>query len=54
MNFVEFYENVTAMKNELMKQGFNLNEITISYTKFDGKDCIWAIKEDKIIYYFKW
>ena len=54
MNFVEFYENVQNLKNELMKQGLSLEDVQISYTKFDGKDCIWALDGDNVVAYFKW
>ena len=54
MNFVEFYEQVTAMKQELMKRGYNLEEITVSYTRFNGKDCLWCMKGNEVIIYFKW
>lgn len=54
MNFKEFYENVEKMKYELQEQFINAEDVQITYTKFDGNDCIWAMVNDKIISYFKW
>jgi len=54
MNFTEFEEHVQVMKQELQKAGVNPEDVKIEYTKFDGKNCIWAMKDDEIITYFKW
>lgn len=54
MNFQEFYENVEKMKHELQERSVDLEDVKITYTRFDGNDCIWAMKDDKILSYFKW
>ena len=54
MNFTEFYENVEKMKYDLQEQFINADEVKIEYTKFDGNNCLWAVKDDKVIAYFKW
>ena len=54
MNFKEFYENVEKMKYDLQKEFINAEDVRIEYTKFDGNNCLWAMKGDKIISYFKW
>lgn len=54
MNFKEFYENVEKMKYDLQEQFINYDEVKIMYTRFDGNDCLWAIRDDKIVSYFKW
>lgn len=54
MNFIEFEKNVKVMKQKLEEESVDLSEAKIEYTRFDGYDCLWAIKGDKIISYFKW
>jgi len=54
MDFKEFYENVEKMKYDIQEQFINAEDVKIEYTRFDGYDCLWAIKGDKIISYFKW
>lgn len=54
LNFKEFYEQVEKMKYELQSQFINAEEVKIEQTKFDGNQCIWAMKGDKVVSYFKW
>lgn len=54
MNFNEFEKNVIAMKQELEEADIKLDTVKIEYTRFDGYDCLWAMKDHKVISYFKW
>lgn len=54
MDFNEFERNVQNMKKKLEEADIKLDTVKIEYTKFDGYDCLWAIKGDKVITYFKW
>ena len=54
MNFKQFYENVEKMNYDLQKEFINAEDVKIEYTKFDGNNCIWAMKGDEIVSYFKW
>lgn len=54
MNFKEFQVNVEKMKNELDSKLVNAEDVKIEYTKFDGHNCLWAMKNDEVITYFKW
>jgi len=54
MNFNDLLHNVTVMGLELQEKGINPDDVKISYTKFDGKNCIWAMNGDEIVSYFKW
>ena len=55
MNFIEFYENVTKMKDELMKQGHDLKDIKVGYTRATGEKMIVAMSSDyNVASYFKW
>ena len=54
MDFIEFEKNVQEMKQELEEASVNPEDVKIEYTKFDGYDCLWAIKDHKVISYFKW
>ena len=54
MNFIEFYENVTKMKQHLTKQGLPLDEVNITHTRSSGEDIIAAFYGENIIDYFKW
>ena len=54
MDFNEFEKNVREMKKKLEESNVDPETVQVSYTKFDGYDCLWAIKDHKIISYFKW
>lgn len=54
MNFKEFYEQVEKMKYDIQGMFLNVEGVTINYSKFDGDDCIWAMKGDKVISYIRW
>ncbi len=54
MNFTDFMHNVEVMGIELQEKGIKPDEVKIEYTKFDGNNCIWAMKGDEIVSYFKW
>lgn len=54
MNFSEFERNFQDMKKKLEESNINPETVKIEYTKFDGYNCIWAMKDDNIITYFKW
>lgn len=54
MNFSEFERNFQDMKKKLEESNINPETVKIEYTKFDGYNCIWAMKDDIIITYFKW
>ena len=54
MNFKQFYENVEKMKTELEDKNIDFEDVKIEYTKFDGNNCLWAMKGDEIVSYFKW
>lgn len=54
MNFVEFKEKIVEMECKLKEENINLGDIKIEYTKLDGYNCIWAMKEDNVISHFKW
>lgn len=49
MNFVEFYENVQAMK-----EGCDLEAVDIKYVKFGSSHCLWAMDGDHLVSRFKW
>lgn len=54
MNFKEFEENVQEMKQKLQEENVDLESVQVSYTRFDGYDCLWALDGDKVVCYFKW
>ena len=54
MNFKELEVNVQKMKQELQEENVDPEQVQVSYTRFDGYDCLWAMKGDKVITYFKW
>ena len=54
MNFKEFEENVQKMKQELQEENVDPKQVQVSYTRFDGYDCLWALDGDKVVCYFKW
>jgi hypothetical protein len=54
MDFMEFEKNVQEMKHELEEADVQFEDVKIEYTRFDGYDCLWAIKDHKVISYFKW
>ena len=54
MNFKQFYNKVEQMKCDLQREFINAEDVKIEYTKFDGNNCLWAMKGDKIISYFTW
>lgn len=54
MDFKEFEKNVREMKKKLEESNVDPEDVKIEYTKFDGYDCLWAIKDHKVISYFKW
>ena len=54
MNFIEFYENVTKMKDKLMKDGADLNKTEVIHTKSSGENILAAIYGENLLDYFKW
>ena len=54
MNFNEFQKKVTEMGCKLQEENVNPEDVKIEYTKLDGNNCLWAMKGDHIISYFKW
>ena len=54
MNFSEFEDKVKEMKMVLQNEDVDPEHVQVSYTRFDGYDCLWAMKDDKVITYFKW
>ena len=54
MNFREFEANVQEMKQKLQEENVGLESVQVSYTRFDGYDCLWALDGDKVVCYFKW
>ena len=54
MNFKEFKNKVSEMECKLKEENINPEDVEIEYTKLDGHNCIWAMKEYKVISHFKW
>lgn len=54
MNFCEFEENVQRMKRKLQEENLDPENVQVSYTRFSGYDCLWALNGDSVVCYFRW
>ena len=54
MNYQEFEEKVLDMGIILQENNVKPEDVKIEYTRLDGHNCLWAMKDDTVITYFKW